>query len=216
MSNHATENADARATGTAPNQSRSWRRLAAIAVLVFIGLATGLGVYAMFFPAPQIPRTILTATADEGASAGYWQEGEISGKAAIAVTATKLESSRNITATHSAARSGGTRMFGRTLAIYNLDDDLLMQRIGLTLFELLRDQGRFEQIHYLPAGERLPDGERLPEVFVTLDRTSWEESGLPGSRKFKGGLVVTASDRFRRSSPSYIANLSPPQLQYRW
>lgn len=200
---------------TAPEPRRPSRpRKAAGAVLGLVVLAVGFGVYAMYFPAPRVPQEILTATED--GSAGYRQEGDTSEVPAIAATATKLESQRNVTSSSSTVSSGGSRLFGRTLAIYNLDDGLLMQRVGLALFEQLRDTGRFRQIRYLPAGKRLPDGERLPNVFVTLDKTSWEESGLPGRQEFKGKLVVTASDRFRRSSHSYSSNTSPPQLRYRW
>lgn len=196
-----------------PSRSRSGRRIAALMVLT---LAVGFGVYALFGPSPRVPEGVLIATADEAEAGGYRQDGEISEDAAIAANATKLQSTRNVTATSSTTSSGGARMFARTLAIYNLEDDLLMQRIGLAVFERLRDEGRFKQIQYLPAGERLPDGERLPELFVTLDKQSWEESGLLGNRRFKGEIAVTASDQFRRSSHSYNTNLSPPQVQYRW
>lgn len=216
MSTNAPEKTGPFDSASASSGSSSRRRIAAIVVLVVVALAVGLGAFAMFGPAPPVPQGMLTATADEDRAAGYRQEGEISGDAVIAVSVTKLKSNRNVTASTSTISSSGDRMFDRTLAIYNQNDDLLMQRIGLTLFEQLRDEGRFKQIRYLPAGEHLPYGDRLPEVFVTLDKTSWEESGLPGSRQFKGKLVVTASDQFRRSSNSYSTNLSPPQVQYRW
>src|SRR5690606_11525824 len=99
--------------------------------------------------------------------------------------------------------------------IFNRNDDLLMQRVGLALFEKLRDAGRFDQVRYLPMNERLPDGERLPEIFVTLEKTAWKKSGLPGHHRYEGEFAVTASDRYLRSSHSYQSTLSPPQITFR-
>ncbi|WP_164103209.1 hypothetical protein [Candidatus Laterigemmans baculatus] len=185
-------------------------------LFALLTLAVSCGLYVLFGPKPRTAEGVVVATADEAKASGYRQEGEISDSWGVEAAATKLESTRNVMAAHSSASSGGDRMFARTLAIYNLDDDLLMQRVGLEVFERLRDSGKFERVQYLPAGKRLPDGERLPEAFLTLDKREWNESGLPGNRRFEGKILVTASDRFQRSSHSYQNTLSPPQLSYRW
>jgi hypothetical protein len=182
--------------------------MALLVLIVIIAAAT-------LLPSPRLPKGILTAIADENAATGYRQEGIVSG-GAFTASAVQLQSNRNTIASLVTSLSGGARVFDRTLVIFNRSDEVLMRRVGLELFERLRDPGRFNQIRYLPAGEELPVGEPLPEVFVTLDLKSWDESGLPGRKEFKGKLVVTASDQFRRSSNSYQDHLTPPQLQYRW
>lgn|GEM_PF-3150592 len=198
-----------------PHDMSTGRRLAMIFLLIVVVLAIGLGAYAMFGPAPRVPEGMLTATAEDGGNS-YRVEGEISEKPSVAATATQLESNISSSSTSSSASSSGDRLFDRTLAIYNLGDDLLMKRVGLAVFEKLRDEGRFDQIRYLPAGEHLPWGERLPDLFITLDRKSWEEGGLPGSRTFKGTFAVSLCDRFRRSSHGYHGSTTPPQLQLRF
>ncbi|QDU40603.1 hypothetical protein Mal4_49610 [Maioricimonas rarisocia] len=198
-----------------PHDMSTGRRIALVVLLIVVALSVSLGAYAMFGPNPRVPEGVLTATADEDGD-GYRQEGDISDDPSLVATATKLESNIRTNSSSSTASSSGDRLFDRTLAIYNLGDDLLMKRVGLAVFEQLRDEGRFDQIRYLPAGEHLPWGERLPDFFVTLDNTSWEEGGLPGSKTFEGEFVVTACDRFRRSSHGYHTSTSPPQLQLRF
>jgi hypothetical protein len=171
------------------------------------------GVYVAVGPSPRVPLGVLTATANGD---GYTVDGEVSRDAVASASATQLDSHRSVVASSAIVHSGGARLFDRTVAVYNLDDDLLMKRVGLAVFERLRDSGRFRQVRYLPAGKRLPDGERLPEIFVTLEKLRWQESGLPGSRRYAGEIVVTASDRYRRSNHSYSSTLTPPKLRYRW
>lgn len=112
------------------------RRLAMIFLLIVVVLAIGLGAYAMFGPAPRVPEGMLTATAEDGGNS-YRVEGEISEKPSVAATATQLESNISSSSTSSSASSSGDRLFDRTLAIYNLGDDLLMKRVGLAVFEKL-------------------------------------------------------------------------------
>lgn len=200
----------------ATKKSSQGLRMAASAALLFVALLVALGVYAMVGPGPPVPRGVLTATAVDGGDKHYRQEGEVSEQPSITGTATKIDSQRSVSASTSTSSAGGARLFDNTLAIYNLDDDLLMQRIGLAVFEQLRDGGRFRQIRYVPAGKTLPPGDRVPDVFVTLDKVSWEESGWPGRKQFTGHFRVTASDQFRRSNHSYQSNLSPPRVQFRW
>src|SRR5690606_20832843 len=110
----------------------------------------------------------------------------------LAANAIKLESRRSVAASSSISHSGGNRLFDRTLVICNRDDSLLMQRIGLAVFEGFRDTGRFQQVRYLPVGEIPPVGQRLPEIFITLDNSAWKESGLPVKRQYEGKFLVTA------------------------
>ena len=171
--------------------------------------------YVTFVPSPRVALGVLSVTADANSSDGYRQVGELSDKAAWSANASTLNATRNVSTTSSSSSSNGTRFFGRTLAIYNEDNDLLMERIGLDVFETLRNQELFDTLHYLPAGERLADGERLPEVFVTLDMKSWNEQGLPGRRTYDGELVVTAGNQYRGSSHYYNSTMTPPQLSFR-
>ena len=211
MQTPSTDNPERPPPSSTLPKKRSWRRIAKMVLLTFIVLVAA----ATLLPSPRLPQGILTATADEHAASGYRQEGEIAG-GSLTASAVKLQSNRNTMASLATTNSGGARVFDRALVLFNLSDDVLMRRVGLQLFEQLRDAGRFTQIRYLPAGELLPQGEPLPEVFVTLDLKLWEESGLPGNKEFKGKLVVTASDQFRPSSNSYQDHLTPPQVQYRW
>lgn len=198
------------------NDRRSNRQILAIGSLAILTAAIGIGAYAMFGPNPAVPEGMLTATADDHEPSGYHQEGDLSAEPVMTASAVHINSRKHFTHSVSSTRSNGDRLFDRTLAVYNEADDLLMQRLGLALFEQLKQQKRFEQLHYLPAGDRLPDGQRLPDLFITLDRTDWEESGLPGNRHFTGTLQMTISDRFRRASQSYSSTLSPPKIEFRW
>lgn len=193
------------------------RRMALIAGAAAVLAMAGFGLFAVFIPTPQVPAGILTATAAEGGpGGGYGQDGEVTSDPLLAANATELESRRNVAASSSISHSGGNRLFDRTLVICNRDDGLLMQRIGLAVFEGFRDTGRFQQVRYLPAGEIPPVGERLPEIFITLDNSEWKQSGIPVKRQYKGKFLVTACDRIDRSSHYYQHTLSPPQLQFRW
>jgi hypothetical protein len=216
MSDDARELAEPREPASNAAQRRPAHRTAIITGAVIVLAAIGFGLFAMFVPLPQVPAGMLTATAGEDGQGGYHQEGETTDNPLVAATATSLASRVGETASTATIHSDGDRLFDRTVAIRNLDDGLVMQRIGLALYENLRDTGRFQEVRYLPAGETPPTGARLPEVFITLDNTQWNQSGLPGKRRYKGTFLVTACDRIVRSSHGHHGTSSPPQLQFRW
>ena len=73
-----------------------------------------------------------------------------------------------------------------------------------------------QRIDYYPQGESIPRVEHAPDVFVTLDLGDLEESGLLIEHRLKADIQVTASDNLVRSNHSYIDNLTPPQITFRW
>ncbi|EMI18196.1 hypothetical protein RMSM_04887 [Rhodopirellula maiorica SM1] len=171
--------------------------------------------YATFIPSPRVARGVLSVTADDASDNGYRQVGEVSDQAALSANAVTLEASHNVSTVSTSSSSNGARFFARSLAIYNEGTHLLMERVGLDVFETLRDQERFDTLHYVPAGERLADGGPLPEVFVTLNMKSWKEQGLPGHKTYDGELVVTLGNQYRGSSHHYSTNTTPPQVSFR-
>jgi hypothetical protein len=181
-----------------------------LTLLILVSLVA----YAIFGGSPRVPLSVLASTASNDKGEPYQQEGQIKEQSSFSANATSLKANRNVTTAKTTSRSNGACVFDRSIAIFNFSDELLMQRVGLAIYEGLRDKQRFEKVLYIPKGQRLPDGEPLPELFMTLGLPSWNESGLPVSRHYEGELAVTISDQLRRSNSSRINHLTPPRIQF--
>lgn len=199
-----------------PKGFRAQRRPLVIAVLTLVMVGVVWGAYLCLAPLPRVPQGILTATSDDSDPSAYRQEGAISDAPTVSGTATKLESQRNVTAVSSQSTSGGAQLLDATITIFNLDNDLVMRRVGLAVFEQLRDQRRFQQVRYVPAGDQLPVAERLPDLFVILDKENWKETVVPSGRRFQGKVIVRASNQYQSSNNVYHSSSSPPRVQFRW
>lgn len=184
-------------------------------LVMAVGGLSLVAVYVMFLAPPNVPHETVTAVRDPSGRTGYRQEGHVE-NGGFGFRFTRLDASHQVSSTSSTGTSQHDRVFARTVAIYNLDDSLLMQRVGVALFAALRDAGRFESVTYLPFGESLPAGETLPDLFVTLDLGAWEENGLPGFRRFDGDIVATFGDRLRRSRFHLFEDLDPPRAEFSW
>src|SRR5690606_10187554 len=118
---------------------------------------------------------VVEAVRDPGSDAGYREVGDTAA-GAYSFNFTSVNATTRAESAHATAVPPDARVLASTIAVYNFDDSLVMQRLGRELFKQLRDSKRFEKVHYLPLGERLADGERVPDLFVTLDLNAWQES----------------------------------------
>ena len=156
---------------------------------------------------------VVEAVRDPGSDAGYREVGDTAA-GAYSFNFTSVNATTRAESAHATAVPPDARVLASTIAVYNFDDSLVMQRLGRELFKQLRDSKRFEKVHYLPLGERLADGERVPDLFVTLDLNAWQESGIPGFRLFEGEIVATFGDRLRTSGFHIVDELEPPRTEF--
>ena len=182
--------------------------------LVLLVVGGALALVGFFFVQTRFvpPEGVVEAVRDPGneAAVGDTAAGAYSFNFTSVNLTTRAESA------HATAVPPDARVLASTIAVYNFDDSLVMQRLGLELFKQLRDSKRFEKVHYLPLGERLADGERVPDLFVTLDLNAWQESGIPGFRLFEGEVVATFSDRLRTSGFHVVDEFEPPRTEFSW
>jgi len=167
----------------------------------------------MWGTSPVLPDGPMVAR--RGADGNFTTEGSTSGSS-VSGRVNELKLNENKTTMSSESSSDNTALLAQTIAVFNLSDNLLAQRIGYELFQRLQKSDRFTEVRYLPHDESLPEGALLPDLFATIDVSDIKEGGVTPSRTLDANIRVTLGDRYRRSSHSTQATLTPPSLQFRW
>jgi hypothetical protein len=187
-----------------------WGRRAVLATGVVTLLAVG---WLLWGTTPVLPDGPMVAR--RGANGQFTTEGSTSGSTVSGrVNELKLNESKSTMS--SLSSSDNTSLLARSIAVFNLSEDLLAQRIGYELFQRLQKSDRFTEVRYLPHDESLPEGQLLPDLFATIDVSGLKEGGVVPSRTLEAEIRVTLGDQYRRSSHSTQATLTPPSLQFRW
>lgn len=128
----------------------------------------------------------------------------------------KLNAKNNLGSSSSSMSSDPSFFADSHVAIINRSDHTLMKRVGGLMLEQLKQQPWLQRIDYYPRGESMPQGERAPDIFVTLDLSNLEESGLLVEHGIQAKINVLASDNLARSNHSYNDNLTPPNIEFDW
>lgn len=192
-----------------PAASRRFRSSAALIAVAAALFALGLVVWV---GRPRTAAGPLKSTRD--ADGQVHQTGEVAGPVGVPAQATLLNAQSSSISTLSSSHSGGALVFADSIAILNLSEHLLLQRVGLQLYEQLQQRGEFTQVQYVPHGSLLPAGGRLPDLFLTLDLKKWEERGIPGRVNYDGVLLVTVGPDIRQSNSSVSDSFSPPRVDF--
>ncbi|MAG92591.1 MAG: hypothetical protein CMJ48_02395 [Planctomycetaceae bacterium] len=208
MSDDPTQELNESASPDDPLPARRSRRPIALGLLTAFLFSAACVLWGM---APATPEGPLTA--HRSADSGYDVEGRIS-SGGLSAQLTSLTANKSSTTSTGSSSSDGSRLMAGSIAVFNLSDHALMQRVGLDLFKKLQETARFEEIHYLPHDEQLPAGSRLPDVFVTLDLPAIDQGGVPLRRTLDAQLRITVSDRYGRSNYSYRGTFTPPTVTY--
>lgn len=184
------------------------RRVFCVVALVLIT-----GFLLAWFAIP--PNTNTEPVSFQKDQAGEWHEvgGDGAGSGVnLALHAGKLKSTNNVSMGTVTSHSSPANFLSRSLMILNRSDHNLMQRIGDTLLESLRDRGAFDRIEYFPHGHDPPTGELAPDLYLVLGLGAIEESGLLG-RDLKATVRFTLGTAVVRSTHTVSDSFTPPRVR---
>lgn len=187
---------------------RRRRRIVVVGLLVLIGL----GIYIQCFQSPRVALGVLMSQVTDGG--GEVTAGDVSDSPSLAGQMTAIKSNQSTSTGSTTSRSSGSAWPRQSIAIFCESDHLLMQRVGLALFEGLQASGEFEQVQYVPQGKTLPLGQDVPDLLVTLRLTQWEESGMPLSRQYKAKIMAGVGREYAHGNTYTHGNSTPPVVQF--
>lgn len=188
-----------------PLRRRRWLRWA-------IAALAGVFLYILFLPRPPIANSVLSTTTDDNGN--VVTTGDVSSTGGPVAHAVAIKSNVSTFTTSSTARSGGAMWPKATLAIFCESDHMLMQRIGLALFDGLRETNQFDKVHYVPRGKSLPAGEEVPDVLITIEMPSLKETGIQPIVSYDTRFTAIVGRHLLRSNSYSSSNGDPPIVQY--
>lgn len=195
-------------TGSRNTKRRGMRR-------VFIGLLIlflAAGIYTQFFQHPPVALGVLSS--ETSADGQHVTSGEISGSPTLAGQVTAIQANNSTSTATSSSRGSGATWPRDSVAIFCESDHLLMQRVGLALFEGLKKTEQFPQIYYVPRGQSLPPGQEVPDILVSLSMPDYQESGLPIAKQYQLKLKAHVGREFAHGSTYTITNSTPPVVNF--
>lgn len=178
------------------------------AVAAFAGVL----LYILLLPSPPIAESVLSATTD--AAGNVVTTGDVSSTGGPVAHAVAIKSNVSTITTSSTVNRSGAMWPKETLAVFCESDHLLMQRVGLALFERLKEARRFEKVHFVPRGKSLPAGEEIPDVLVTIEMPSLKESGIQPSITYDARIIAVVGRHLLRSNSYSSSNSDPSIVQY--
>ncbi|MBI1348356.1 hypothetical protein GC163_18935 [bacterium] len=189
---------------------RRRRRRRLIAGVLCLLLAVGL--FVQFGQSPSVALGVLSSQiTDDGQQVST---GDVSASPSLAGQMTVVEGRNSTGVATTSSRGSGWTWPRDSVAIFCESDHLLMQRVGLALFEGLKKTEEFPQIFYVPRGERLPPGQEIPDIFITLSMPEYTESGLPVAKRYDLKLVTKVGREFAHGNSTNITNTTPPVVQF--
>jgi hypothetical protein len=126
--------------------------------------------------------------------------------------ASSLQSTNNVSSIGSTIHSSPGFFAERSMMILNRSNHLLMQRVGDGLLQYLQEENPLDRIDYFPTGHSPPTGDRAPDLFVTLDLTALEETGIV-DRDLDATVTLTLGSTLTTSNHSVSDSYSPPTLE---
>lgn len=192
-----------------PSKGRSRRRrwiwwtVAALAAVL---------VYIFFLPTPPIAESVLSAMTDENGI--VVTTGDISSAGGPVAQATAIKSNVSSVTGSSYARRGDDAWPKQTLAIFSASNHLLMQRVGLALFEGLKESRQFQKVVYAPQGKSLPAGDEIPDVLVTLDMPQFQQAGVQPLVTYDCKFSALIGRELYHKNSFTSANGDPPVVEF--
>ena len=184
----------------------------AIAGAVLLGLMTPV-VYVWYFTPPDvIAEPIHFSRDDSGNLVG--DNGSAADGARLKSHIGKLNARNNTSMVSSESHSNPAFLATNRLLIVNQSDHLLIARVATSLLDLLKQNSPFNKIDYFPIGEQPEIGGPAPDLYLTLDLTSIDESGLIG-RDLKAQVTAHFGTSLAASNFSSFDNQSPPTVTMR-
>lgn len=123
-----------------------------------------------------------------------------------------LKANNSTTTSTSSSHSNPSFFSARSLTIVNLSDDVLMERIGTELLELLKEELALDRLEYYPVGHLPKPGSLGPDFFLTLSLDSKKHSGLL-SDTLDANVRARIGSCLARSSYSVHDHLTPPTVR---
>lgn len=190
--------------------SSRWKRWLLWPIAVVLLVITGI----LVLPRPRVPQGGLVGRNHADGSAEV--EGSISRAPLAELKAVSLQAATATSSSMGSSRGGESILTDETIVIFNRSNHLLMQRVGLAVFEALHTSRKFRDVRYLPQGEKLPEGEPLPGLFATLDLKSLVETGVSPLKRFDVRVVATLGSDLAHSHRHYTDSLTPPVISFFW
>ena len=122
-----------------------------------------------------------------------------------------LKSNNGISSTTATSHSSPGFFAERSMMILNRSEHLLMQRVGDGLVKFLQHQSQLDRVDYFPTGHGPSVGDKAPDLFVMLDLSAIEETGIVG-RDVKATVTLTLGSALTKSNHSVSNSFSPPTL----
>jgi len=190
------------------NRRRRRRRI----VLGLLLCVLVIGIYTQFWQRPRVALGVLTSQLTPDGQ----QEttGDVSDAPSLSGQMTAVQSNQSTSTGSTTSRSSGATWPRESIVIYCESDHLLMQRVGLALFEGLQQSDIFPRVQYVPRGQSLPVGEAVPDILVSLLMPEYSESGLPVAKQYQLKLVVHVGREFAQGNSYSITSFTPPVVNF--
>lgn len=180
-----------------------WWTMAALAAVLL---------YILFLPTPPIAESVLSAMTDENGN--VVTKGDISSAGGPVAQATAIKSNVSSVTGSSYARRSDDAWPKQTVAIFCASNHLLMQRVGLALFEGLKESRQFQKVVYAPEGKSLPAGDEIPDVLVTLDMPQFQQAGMQPLVTFDCKFTALIGRELYYKNSFTSANGDPPVVEF--
>jgi hypothetical protein len=179
-------------------------------LLIFLGAG---GLFLWFGWRPKLPASPVHLARDANGRLTPTATASGASGAHLELNGATIRASNQLSTTASESRGSGARLGCRRMAIVNISDHLLMERVGAALLTQLKDLHGFEQVDYYPHGETTPPGGLAPDLTVTLNLAAITTSGLPGSRGLHARIVMSATSGSYDYPAHYSDGLDAPLVQ---
>jgi hypothetical protein len=184
----------------------------AIAAAVLLGLMTPVLYVWCFTPPDVIAEPVHFSRDDAGELVA---DGDTSADGARLKSHLGKLNARNSTSMVSAESHANPAFLATNrLLILNQSDHLLIARVATSLLDQLKQDSPFTEIDYFPLGEQPDVGGPAPDLYLTLDLTSIDESGLIG-RDLNAQVTAHFGTSLAASNYNSHDNQSPPVVSMR-
>ena len=184
----------------------------AIAAAVLLGLMTPV-IYVWYFTPPDVIAEPVHFSRDDSGTLVADDDSATDG-ARLKSHLGKLNARNKTSMVSSEVHSNPAFLATNRLLILNQCNHLLIARVATSLLDLLKQDSPFNEIDYFPIGEQPDVGGPAPDLYLTLDLTSIDESGLIG-RDLKAQVTAHFGTSLAESNYNSHDNQSPPTVSMR-
>jgi hypothetical protein len=123
-----------------------------------------------------------------------------------------LTSTNQVVSGITSSHSNPAFFAARSMVVINPSDDILMERVGTELLEVIKKDLPLDRIEYYPSGHFPEPGGLGPDLYLRLDLTSKKVSGLLNS-KLDAKVVVNLGTTLGNSSFNSFDQFTPPTVK---